>query len=148
MGNSHDRFDDVHRSGKFLKKFGFVSGSPNIGISAVGLFNAGPIRKIVFFKKAAHFCATAKFSNKSFIQPRLVDPKLRVHHEPVAVEALNIVSLVGGPITPDVNAIIVHSSNQKCSGDGSAKRGCVEIRLSCSSDMEGPALQSHQTLSN
>jgi len=74
-----------------------------------------------------HFRAAAQFVNKALVQPGFVDFQTRVGHEAVAVEALDIVALVGAAVAPDVHVVFLHRRDQHGAGDGAAERGGVEV---------------------
>jgi len=42
----------------------------------------------------------------------------------------------------------MHRTYEQSAGDGATKRGGVEVRLASSRDMEGSALQCHETFTN
>ena len=67
-------------------------------------------------------------STNCVVEPRLVDPQGRVDQQPVAVEALDVVALVGAAVAPDVDAVVVHRPHQQRAGDGAPERRGVEVR--------------------
>ena len=66
--------------------------------------------------------------------------------QPVAEEPLDVVALVGRPVTPDVDAVLVHRVDEQRARDGAAERRRVEVRLAGVRDVEGPALQGDEPL--
>ena len=72
--------------------------------------------------------------------------RLRVDEQPVAVEALDVVALVGAAVAPDVDAVVVHRLHEQRAGDGAAERRGVEVRLAGGGDVERTALQRDEAL--
>src|SRR5699024_9583196 len=72
--------------------------------------------------------------------------QLRVGHEAVAVEALDVVALVGGAVAPDVDAVLLHSAHEQRPGDRTAQGSGVEVGLAAGADVERAALQGDEAL--
>src|SRR5690606_33794420 len=86
-----------------------------------------------------HFLAATELCNEVGVKPRLVDAQLRVGHQAVAVEALDVVALVGRTIAPDIHTIFAHGAYQQGAGDGAAQWGGVEVGLAAGADVESAA---------
>ena len=82
------------------------------------------------------------------VEPRLVDPQVRVDQQSVAVEALDVVALVRAAVAPDVDAVFVHRPHQQRAGDGAPERGGVEVGATGGADVERTALQRHQSFTH
>ena len=54
---------------------------------------------------------------------------VRVDEQAVAVEALDVVALVGRAVAPDVDAVLAHRLHEHRPGDGAAERRRVEVAL-------------------
>ena len=83
---------------------------------------------------------------KSLVEPGLVDAQAGVDHQPVAVEALDVIALVGGAVAPDVDAVLFHGAHQQGAGDGAPDGGGVEVGDAGGGDVEGSALEDGDTL--
>ena len=88
-----------------------------------------------------HLGPAAQLVDEILVQPRLVDPKLRVDEQPVAVEPLDVVALVRAAVAPDVDVVLPHRRDEHRPGDRAAKRRRVEVQLARGRDMEGAGLQ-------
>ena len=99
-------------------------------------------------QECAHLCPPAELVDERGVEPRLVDPQLRVDQQAVAVETLDVVALVGAAVAPDVDAVVVHRLHEQRAGDRPPERRGVEVRLAGSRDVERPALQRHQALTH
>ena len=96
----------------------------------------------------AHLRPSAELVDEGGVEPRLVDAQLRVDQQAVAVEALDVVALVGAAVAPDVDAVGVHRLDEQRAGHRPTERGRVEVRLAGRGDVEGAALQRHQALAD
>ena len=94
----------------------------------------------------AHLGPAAELVHEVGVQPRLVDPQLRVGQQPVAVEALDVVALERRPVAPDVDAVLVHGPHQHGAGHRPAERGGVEVGAAAGADVEGAAGERGQPL--
>src|SRR5699024_767352 len=88
-----------------------------------------------------HFGATAKLVDELLIKPRLVDAKLGVDEQTVAIEALDVVPLVCAAIAPDVDAVFLHRRHPHRAGDSASDRRRVEVGDTGGGDMECTALE-------
>ena len=79
-------------------------------------------------EELAHLGPAAELVDELLVEPRLVDPQRRVDEQAVAVEALDVVALVGGAVAPDVDAVVVHRPHEQRAGDGPPERRRVEVR--------------------
>ena len=148
VGHAHDRLDDLHPGGQLLERLGLVGGAPDVGVRRVRLLLRVPVRQVAGDQELAHLGPPAELVDELLVEPRLVDPQRRVDEQPVAVEALDVVALVGAAVAPDVDAVVVHRPHQQRPGDGPAQRRRVEVRLAGRRDVERPALQRHQALAD
>src|SRR5690606_6645669 len=90
--------------------------------------------------------AATEFGDEVGVEPGLVDTKARVGEQAVAVEALDVVALVGRSVAPDVDAVFLHGAHEHGAGDSAAERGRVEVRLAAGADVERAALQGYEAL--
>ena len=126
-GHAHDGGDDADAAVQVFEVFGFVGGAQQVGVGGVGFFRAHFVVEAVVVQKLRHFRAAAQFVDKALVQPGFVDFQTRVGHEAVAVEALDVVALVGAAVAPDVHVVFLHCGDQHGAGDGAAERGGVEV---------------------
>ena len=146
MGDAHDRGDDLHRHVEFLQRLRLVGCAPDVGVGRVGLLRRVAVRQSTLDEELTHALAAAEFVDEVGVEPRLVDPQRRVHEEPVAVEALDVVALVGRPVAPDVHAIVLHCAHEQCAGDRPTERRRVEVGATRCADVERTALQRDEAL--
>ena len=92
--------------------------------------------------------AAAELVDERRVEPRLVDPQRRVDHQAVAVEALDVVALVGRAVAPHVDAVVLHRPHEQRAGDRAPERRRVEVRPAGGADVERTALQRHQALAD
>ena len=83
--------------------------------------------------------AAAELFDKLRVEPRLVDSQVRVSQQAVAVEALDVVALVGAAVAPDLDAVLLHCSNEQGSGDHAAEGSGVEIGLAAGANVKRSA---------
>ena len=69
--------------------------TPDIGIGGIGLFGAVAVGEPMGHQPLRHLLSPTEFGDEIGVKPWLVDAQCRISNEPVAVEALNIVALVG-----------------------------------------------------
>ena len=86
------------------------------------------VRQVAREQQLAHLLAPAELVDEVVVEPRLVDAQVRVDEQAVAVEALDVVALVGGAVAPDVDAVVLHRPHEQRAGDGAAERRRVEVR--------------------
>ena len=79
-----------------------------------------------------------------FVEPGLVNAQVRVDHQAIAVEALNVVAFVSAAVTPDVDPVFAHGGDQLSAGDGAAEGRGVEVWDAGRGDVEGAALEGVQ----
>src|SRR5262249_32841450 len=106
------------------------------------------VRESVFSEPRTHLGASAKLVYELRVEPRLVDAQMLIDHESISVKALDIVSLVGGPVAPYIDFVIPHGPHEPCAGDGSPQWCGIEVRLAGGRDMERTTLQRHQSLAD
>ena len=94
----------------------------------------------------AHLLAAAELADEGRVEPRLVDAQRRVREQPVAVEALDVVALVGRAVAPDLDAVLAHRAHEQRPGDGAAERRRVEVAAAGGLDVEGAALERGEAL--
>ncbi len=75
------------------------------------------------------------------VEPRLVDPQARVREQAVAVEALDVVPLVGRAVAPDLDAVLAHLADEQRPRHRAAERRRVEVAAAGRLDVEGAALE-------
>src|SRR5262249_15067450 len=75
------------------------------------------------------------------VQPRLVDPQVRVGQQAVPVEPLDVVALERRSVSPDRHAVLAHRLDQQGPGDRPAQRGGGEVGPPRAADVEGGARQ-------
>ena len=148
MGDAHDRGDDLHRRRQLLERLRLVGRPPDVGVRRVGLLGGIAVGESVGLQEGAHLRPPAELGDEVGVEPRLVDPQRRVDEQAVAIEALDVVALVGAAVAPDVDAVVVHRLDQQRAGDGPSERRRVEVRLAGRGDVEGTALQGHQALAH
>ena len=148
VAHAHDRLNRFQGGAQQLEGLGLVGCTPDVGVGGVGLFGRVAVREVALDEPFAHFLAAAEFRDECRVQPRLVDAQLRVGEQAVAVEALDVVALVGGAVAPDVNTVFAHGADQQGAGDGAAQRGGVEVGLSAGADVEGATGQGNKALFN
>ena len=148
MRNTHDGLYKIHAIVEFFEQFCFVSGTPNVGVGGVCLFLAGAVGQLARGEEFTHFAASTKFIHECGVEPRLVNAQRRIDHEPIAIKALDVVSLVSRPVTPNIDVVTLHRTNKKCSCYCAAKWGGVEICFARSSDMKCTTLQCNETFAN
>ena len=121
---------------------------PDVGIRGVGLLGGIAVGQPTLLQEGAHLRSPAELVDERGVEPRLVDAQLGVDEQPVTIEALDVVALVGASVAPDVDAIGVHGLHEQRAGHGPAERGRVEVRLAGRGDVESAALQGHQPLAD
>ena len=100
----------------------------------------------MFDEPFTHLLPAAELIDERGVEPGLVDAQLRVGHEAVAVEPLDVVALVGRAVAPDVDAVFLHGAHQHRAGDGAAEGSGVEVGLAAGADVERTALQGDEAL--
>ena len=123
-----------------------MGGAPDVGVGGVRLLLAGPVGQVALDQELAHLGAAAELVDEVVVEPRLVDAQVRVDEQAVAVEALDVVALVGAAVAPDVDAVVLHRLHEQRAGDGAAERRGVEVGLAGGGDVERAALQRDQAL--
>ena len=148
MGDAHDRLDDLHRGRQVLEALRLVGRAPDVRIGRIGLLGGIPVRQATRQQELAHARSTAELVDERSIQPRLVDAQLSIHEQAVAVEALDVIALVGRAVAPDVHAVVGHGGHQHRAGHCPPERRRVEVRTSRRRDVKRTALQRHQALTH
>ena len=144
--HSHDWVDDMHTFVEEFQVFGLVCGAPDIGVSRVGLLHAGAVAIATRLQPLAHLFAPTQLSHELHVEPRLIYFQVGIGKQTIAVEALDVVALVGTAITPNVHAVLFHGIDQHRARHGAAQWGGVEIRLASAADVERTTLQRDQAL--
>ena len=139
-GHAHDRLDDLHGGRELFEVLGFVGGAEHVRVGRVGLFGLHAIGKAFGVEERAHFGTAAEFGNELGVEPGLVDLQVRVDEQTVAVEAFDVVALVGRAVAPDVHAVFAHGGHEHRARDGAAQRRRVEVGLAGRGDVEGAGL--------
>ena len=145
-GHAHDRVDDRHALVQELEVLGLVGGAQDVRVGGVRLVGAHPVLEAGAVEVGGHLGTAAQLVDEGLVQPRLVDPQLRVDEQPVAVEPLDVVALVGAAVTPDVDVVLLHRRDEHRPGDRSSERRRVEVQLARRRDVEGAGLQGGDAL--
>ena len=146
VGDAHDRLDDLHRGAEQLEVLGLVGRAEHVGVGRIRLLGGRPVRQPALGEPLAHLGAAAQLLHERGVEPRLVDAQMLVREQAVAVEALDVVSLVGRAVAPDVDAVLGHRADEQRAGDGATERSRVEVALARSLDVEGTALERCEAL--
>ena len=125
-----------------------MGGAPDVGVGRVRLLDRIAVREVACLEELAHALAAAEFVDERRVEPRLVDPQVRVHEQAVAVEALDVVALVGRSVAPHVDAVVLHRPHEQRAGHRPTERRGVEVRLAGRRDVERSALQGDQALAD
>ena len=112
----------------------------------VRLLDAHLVVEAVGDEVLAHFLAAAQLVDETLIEPGLVDLQVRIGEQPVAVEALDVVALVGAAIAPDVDAVVAHRHHEGRAGDRAPERRGVEVGGAAGADVERAALDGGNAL--
>ena len=139
-GDAHDRLDDLHVGIEAFQVLGLMRGAEHVRVGRVGLLGAHAVVEALLLKEGRHFGAAAELADELHVEPRLVDLEVRVGKKTVAVEALDVVALVRGSVTPDVDAVLTHGGDEHRARHGAAERSGVEVKLACRRDVEGAGL--------
>ena len=146
--DTHDRHDDLDARRQLLERLRLVGGAPDVGVGRVRLLGRVAVRQAAADEELAHLGPAAELGDELRIEPRLVDAQAAVDEQPVAVEALDVVALVGGAVAPHVDAVVAHRPHQQRAGDRPPERRGVEVRLAGGRDVERAALQRDQALAH
>ena len=142
--HAHDRADDLHARAQLLERLGLVRRPPDVGVGRVRLLGRVAVGEPAGDEELAHALAATELVDEGLVEPRLVDPQVRVHQQAVAVEALDVVALVGRSVTPHVDPVVGHRPHEQRAGDGAPERRGVEVRAAGRADVERTALQRDQ----
>ena len=140
VGDAHDRFDDLHARGELFEVLRFVRGAQHVGVGRIGLFRLHAVFEAFGLQEGRHFGAAAEFGDELHVEPGLVDAKVRVRQEAVAVEAFDVVALVGRAVAPDVDAVFAHGCDEHRARHGAAERRRVEVERTRGRNVEGARL--------
>ena len=113
--DAHDRLDDLHARREQLEILRLVRRAEQVRVGRVRLLDRGAVRQAALGEPLAHLLAPAELGDERAVEPRLVDAQLRVREQPVAVEALDVVALVGRAVAPDLDAVLVHRAARAAS---------------------------------
>ena len=139
--HAHDRLDDLDAAVQVLEVLGLVRGAEHVGVGRVGLLGRHLVGEAGLLHELRHLGAAAQLVDEGLVEPGLVDLQRRVGEQAVAVEALDVVALVGAAVAPDVDVVFLHRRHQHGAGDGAAERRGVEVGDAGGGDVEGAALQ-------
>ena len=145
-GHAHDRLHDADAARQVLEVLGLVRGAEHVRIGRVRLLGRHLVGEAGLLHELRHLGAAAEFVDEGLVEPRLVDLERRVGEQPVAVEALDVVALVGAAVAPDVDVVFLHRRDQQRAGHGATDRRGVEVGESRGRDVERAALQGHDAL--
>jgi hypothetical protein len=123
--DAHDRVDDVQALVELLEVFGFVRARPARSSRCCRPFGAHRVRQADLDQVLAHLFAAAEGVHELLIEPGLVDLEVRVGQDAVAIEALDVVALVGAAVAEDVHVVFAHGANDGGGGDRAARAGVV-----------------------
>ena len=143
--DAHDRRDDLHGRAEQLEALGLVGGAPDVGVGRVRLLGGVAVGQVALLQPGRHLVAPPELGDERPVQPRLVDPQVRVGEQAVAVEPLDVVALEGRPVAPDEHVVVAHGAHEQGADDGPAQRGGVEVGLPGGADVEGAAGQGGQS---
>ena len=141
-GHAHNRIDDLDVGVEMFEILGFMSGAEHVGVGRIGLLSAHAVVKAFFLQEGGHFSAAAEFLDEGNVEPGLINFQARIGEQPVAVEALNVVALIGRTVTPDVHAVFTHGGNEHRTRYSAAERRGVEVELTARRNMESTGLNS------
>ena len=144
--HAHDRLDDVHARRELLEILGLVRRTPDVGVRRVRLLGARAVGEVAREQPLGQLLAPAELVHEVVVEPRLVDAQARVGEQAVAVEALDVVALVGRAVAPDRDAVVLHRAHEQRARDGAAERCRVEVRAPARADVERAALQRREAL--
>ena len=147
-GDAHDRVDNLHGGVEVLEVLRFVRRAEHVGVGRIGLLSGHAVAEAFGLQERAHFSAAAEFRDERRVKPGLVDLQIRVREETVAVEALDIVALIGRTVAPDVHAILTHRVHEHRARHSAAERGRVVVGLTCGGDVEGVCLDRRNAFGN
>ena len=117
----------------------------DIAVGRISLFGAHLVVESIGGEVRRHLRAAAQFVDELLIEPRLVDPQVRIGQQAVAIEPLDVVAFEGGAITPDVNPVFLHCRYQHRASHSATKRCGVEVRGAAGGDVEGTRLNGCKT---
>ena len=138
--HTHDGVHDADAGVQEFQILGFVGGAQHIGIGGIGLLGRHLVAETFLGHEGRHFCTAAQLVDKVAVQPGLVDLQRGVGEQTVAVEALDVVALEGGAVTPDVDVVFLHCGHQHGAGHGAAQGRGVEVGDAAGGDVEGAGL--------
>ena len=143
-GDAHDRLDDRHAARELLEVLRLVGRAEHVRVGRVRLLGRHLVGEAGLGHERRHLGPAAELVDERLVEPGLVDAQGRVGEQAVAVEALDVVALVGAAVAPDVDAVLLHRRDQHRPGDGAAERRRVEVGDARGRDVEGAALQRRQ----
>ena len=83
-----------------LEVLGLVGGAEEVRVSGVGLLGRHFVVEAGGLEEGGHLGAAAEFFDEGGVEPGFVDLEVGIDEEAVAVEALDVVALVGGSRRP------------------------------------------------
>ncbi len=146
--NTHDRVNNLDAAVQMFKILGFVCRAEHVGVGRISFFLAHLVAEAVVGKELAHFCSAAELADELNVKPGLVDLELRIGDQTVAVEALNVVSFVGGAVTPDVDAVFSHRVHEHCAGNSASERCGVVVSHAAGGNVKRVALNRSNAFGN
>ena len=117
-----------------------VRGAEHVGVGRIGLLGRHAVAEAFLLQEGGHFSTAAEFADERDVKPGLVDLEVRIGKEAVAVEALDVVALVGRPVAPDVDAVLAHGGDEHRARDRTPERRGVEVELAARGNVEGARL--------
>ena len=126
---------------ELLEILRLVRRAEDVRVGRVRLLGAHLVVEAGLAHVLRHLRAAAELVDERLIEPRLVDPQVRVGEQAVAVEPLDVVALERAAVAPDVDVVFLHRGDEHRAGDGAADRRGVEVGDAGGGDVERAALQ-------
>ena len=126
--------------------FRLVGCAEDVRIGGIRLLETHPVAKAGGIEIRAHLGTSTEFIDELLIEPRLVNAQFRIDHQPIAVEALDVISFIGAAVTPDVDIVFLHRRHQHGAGHGASERRGVEVGQAGRGDVKRPGLNRRESL--
>ena len=111
--DAHDRLDDLHARLEALEVLRLVRRAEQFASVQYAFSTDVPCGEAALLEVLAHLLAAAERRDERLVEPRLVDAQRRVREQAVAVEALDVVALVGRAVAEDVDAVLAHRAHER-----------------------------------
>ena len=139
--DAHDRLHDAHALVEELEVLRLVGRAEQIRVGGVRLLRAHLVAEARLVEVLRHLLAAAQLVDERGVEPRLVDAKLGIGEQAVAVEALDVVALVRAAVAPYVDVVLAHRDDEHRARHGAPDRSRVEVREARGRDVECARLQ-------